>query len=97
METLVFVAALSHEIVRPRANDGTELVWNRDFCQAELDFFDYYDKTNLALRHAAKRQICFPTYLRKPLMICSSASCSLRPSVMSLINWSPAILPMAAS
>ena len=30
-------------------------------------------------------------------MICSSASASVRPSVISLINWSPAILPIAAS
>ena len=36
-------------------------------------------------------------YLRKPLMISSSASFSLRPKVISLISCSPAILPMAAS
>ena len=36
-------------------------------------------------------------YLRKPLMISSSASFSLRPRVISLISCSPAIFPMAAS
>ena len=37
------------------------------------------------------------SYLRKPEIICSSASFSVRPSVISLISCSPAILPMAAS
>ena len=36
-------------------------------------------------------------YFRKPAMILSSASCSVRPSVRSLRICSPAILPMAAS
>ena len=36
-------------------------------------------------------------YFRKPLMICSSASASVRPSVISLMICSPAILPIAAS
>ncbi len=36
-------------------------------------------------------------YFRNPLMICSSASFSVRPRVMSLMSCSPAILPMAAS
>ena len=36
-------------------------------------------------------------YLRKPLMISSSASFSLKPRVISLISCSPAIFPMAAS
>ena len=30
-------------------------------------------------------------------MICSSASCSVRPSVISVVSCSPALLPMAAS
>ena len=37
------------------------------------------------------------SYLRKPLMICSSASASVRPRVISLMICSPAILPIAAS
>ena len=36
-------------------------------------------------------------YFKNPLMICSSASFSVSPRVMSLISCSPAILPMAAS
>ena len=39
----------------------------------------------------------FVAYFRKPLMICSSASASVRPRVISLMICSPAILPMAAS
>ena len=39
----------------------------------------------------------YSVYRKKPLMICSSASASVRPKVMSLMIWSPAILPMAAS
>ena len=36
-------------------------------------------------------------YFRNPATICSSACSSVRPRVMSLMIWSPAILPMAAS
>ena len=36
-------------------------------------------------------------YFKKPLMISSSASFSVNPSVINLVNCSPAILPMAAS
>lgn len=36
-------------------------------------------------------------YFRNPFTICSSASCSVSPKVISLISCSPAILPMAAS
>ena len=36
-------------------------------------------------------------YFKNPLIICASASASVSPSVISLINCSPAILPMAAS
>ena len=36
-------------------------------------------------------------YLRKPLIISSSACFSVRPKVISFISCSPAILPMAAS
>ena len=39
----------------------------------------------------------FRPYFRKPLMICSSASASVRPRVISLMICSPAILPIAAS
>ncbi len=38
-----------------------------------------------------------PPYFKKPLMICSSASFSESPRVISLISCSPAILPIAAS
>ena len=36
-------------------------------------------------------------HARKPLMISSSACCSVSPSVISLISCSPAIFPIAAS
>ena len=36
-------------------------------------------------------------YFKNPLTICSSASFSVRPRVISLMSCSPAILPMAAS
>ena len=36
-------------------------------------------------------------YFKKPFTMCSSASASVRPKVMSLMSCSPAILPMAAS
>ena len=36
-------------------------------------------------------------HFKNPLIICSSASCSVSPRVISLIICSPAILPMAAS
>ena len=36
-------------------------------------------------------------YFKKPLTICSSASSSVKPKVISFINCSPAILPIAAS
>ena len=39
----------------------------------------------------------FRAYFRKPATICSSASASVRPRVMSFVICSPAILPMAAS
>ena len=39
----------------------------------------------------------FYSHFKNPLMICSSASCSVRPRVISLVSCSPAILPMAAS
>ena len=37
------------------------------------------------------------TYFKKPLIICSSASCVVSPKVISFTSCSPAILPMAAS
>ena len=39
----------------------------------------------------------FSFYFKNPFTICSSASCSVSPSVISFINCSPAILPIAAS
>ena len=36
-------------------------------------------------------------YFKNPLTICSSASASVNPKVISLMSCSPAILPMAAS
>ena len=36
-------------------------------------------------------------YFKKPLIICSSASFSVRPRVINFINCSPAIFPIAAS
>ena len=36
-------------------------------------------------------------YFKNPLIICSSASFSVKPSVISLVICSPAILPIAAS
>ena len=40
---------------------------------------------------------CRERQRRNPLMICSSASCSVSPSVISFVSCSPAIFPIAAS
>lgn len=59
----------------------------------ELSRFDANDKKEHPFRDAL---ICV-FYFKNPLTMCSSASASVSPKVISLMSCSPAILPMAAS
>ena len=56
----------------------------------------YFDKKR---KKRAPRKECphLSFYFKKPLTMCSSASASVSPKVISLMSCSPAILPMAAS
>lgn len=48
-------------------------------------------------KKAERLTLLSPNYLRNPFIICSAASFSVRPRVISFISCSPAIFPIAAS
>ena len=81
------------------------IICAKHICIIGKDLYLHFTLPWQGLSYDIKKQLqikihnCFLyfLYFRKPLIICSSASASVRPKVINLIICSPAILPIAAS
>ena len=71
---------------------GTQSLWNPFHGLGKLLRYLIIYKS-----HSTSDTMAFMFYFKNPLIICSSASASVRPRVMSFMSCSPAIFPIAAS